>query len=292
MSKNLTINIPFDLARYATGQRKLITKYETNQVIKALDTWLVLKAESRSSWLQNWNDQKKHLFTICKISETIFRHRLKVLQGLELLTYDRNAIRLCSWDDLQTVLQCDISKKFTIDYDIFNSQKVSQWLIATEIKDNQNRQDFKIIKNLNQNPAIIKRVISALIKAGAKENQLCDIGYFLTWLRILYYSDFVQASEIHDLLIEVRPDNNRGVKGIANAWNNKVFENDDDYRKQIIRLAKRVSYWKKVLQKSAIVAIGKIQVQSENRVRNTACKVLWLKETKQTLLCLCDQITV
>src|SRR6185295_18998399 len=156
------------------------------------------------------------------------------------------------------------------------------------------RQDFKIIKRLNENPAVIKIVMSALIKAGAKEDQLNDISYFLTWLRIVYLNDFVAASEIHDLLVEVRPDNNRGVKDIANAWNNRAFENDGEYKKQIMRLAKRVSYWKNKLLNSAIIHVSKIQVQSMERVRNSACKVLWLdtdnmrknypdKRAKQTL---------
>ena len=67
MVKHLTIHIPYDLAAYVVRQRSLVTKYETNCIIKALDTWLVLKSESRSSWLQNWNEQKQRLFSICKI---------------------------------------------------------------------------------------------------------------------------------------------------------------------------------------------------------------------------------
>ncbi len=278
MNNSLTISIPYELARYATWQRTLVTKYETNQVIKALDTWLVLKSESRSSWLQRWNFQKQHLFAICKISETIFRHRLKLLQDMNLVTFDRHSIKLCSWEQLGKLLSIDINKKFSIVYDITNKQRVQDWIIATEIKDNQNRQSYSIIRKVNENPECSKAVINAMLKAGADKDKISDIDYFLGRFKSLYFSDFVRVSDIHELMIDIRPDTNRGVKGIANAWKCK---------RPIT-----VTYWKRVLQKSQIIHIDKLQVQSEDRARNATCKVLWLKQAKQTLLCLCDQITV
>jgi hypothetical protein len=278
VNDKLTIHIPFDLARHAVWQRKLVTKYETNQVIKSLDTWLVLKAETKSSWLQNWNRQKQHLFAICKVSESIFRHRLKLLQDMHLVTFDRHSIRLCSWDELGKEFSIKIDNKLSIEYDLQSKQRVQDWIIATEIKDNQNRQSFAIVKKVNENPDCSKAVIAAMVKAGANKDDLSDMDCFLSWFKALYLSDFVRVSDIHELMMKIRPDTNRGVKGIAGAWNCK---------RPIT-----ITYWKRVLQKSKIVHIDKLQVQSENRARNAACRVLWLKEAKQTLLCLCDQITV
>ncbi len=94
----------------------------------------------------------------------------------------------------------------------------------------------------------------------------------------MYTNDFVRLSDIHEEMILIRPDNNRSVQGIANAWKAKHKVT--------------VSYWKKVLQSQQIIDIGKMQIQSQERARNKECKVLWLKKDKQTLLCLCDQVTI
>lgn len=278
MNEQITISIPVELARHAVWQRKLVTKYHTNQLIKALDTWLVLKADSKPSYIQLWNKQKVDLLTKCKCTETIFRHRLKVLKSLKLLVYDRHHIRLCSWKELEKIFTIDITEKFTIQYDITNKQRVQDWLIATEIKDNQARQDYKIMQNLNKNPDSKLAAIVELIANGADRNRLSEPGYFLSMLRSVYRSDFVQESDIHAVLTEIRPDNNRGVKAIASAWKCKH--------------PTTVSYWKRVMQSSGIIDVAKLQIESKDRVRNKHCKVLWLTGPKQTLLCLCDQLTI
>lgn len=276
LKDHLVITIPFDLAGYVTAQRKLVRKYETNQVIKALDLWLVLKHETTSGIIQDWNEQKSWLVGIAKCSESIFRHRLKVLQSLGIASYDRHTIRLCSWTRLAELFSIDTTQRLTIQYNFNDKQRVQEWLIAAEIQDNKNRQDIAIIAKLNKNPGINVRVSKALIAAGADESQLSDMNYLLTWLRIVYRTDFIAGSDLHEVMIDIRPDNNRGVKGMARAWNAKS--------------PVTVSYWKAVLSKSKVIDVGKLQVQSDTRQRNKECCVLWIKETKQTMLCLCDSI--
>jgi hypothetical protein len=274
----LTISIPVDLASYAVWQRSLCRKYETNQVIKALDTWLLLKNDTRSSWIQDWNKQKTWLLKLCKISESIFRHRLRVLSDLKLIRYDRTGIRLCSWNQLERTFEIATDRKFTIQYNLNDKQRIQEWLIATEIRENQSRQAYKVNQKLNKNPELYRVFTDAIINAGADRNKLNDRSYFLQWLKILYHEDFIKASKIHAELIEVRPDTNRSVKGMANAWCYKAPQS--------------VSYWKGILQKSGIIDVDKLQIRSTDRVRNKHCRVLWLKKDLQTLLCLCDQILV
>ena len=278
MIDTLTIQIPYELARYIVGQRSLVTRYETNALIKALDTWLVLKAETKSSFIQGWNQQKQYLLSLCKVSESIFRARLKILQDLQLVQYNRNDIRVCSWDRLATQFEIDIQAKFTVQYSIHDKKRIQDWLIATEIKDRQNRQAYKILQKVNKNPEIEMAFIAAIIKAGGDRNRLSDPVYFINWLMILYRNDFIMGSDIHDLLVEIRPDTNRGVRTMANHWKCKS--------------PTTISYWKRILQRSGIVDISKLQIESNDRMRNPLCKVLWLKEVKQTLLCFCDSITV
>jgi len=278
LSEYIELSIPYELSKYAVWQRKLVTRYETNQLIRALDTWLVLKHETTSGYIQCWNSQKDRLLKICKCSESILRHRLKILASLKLLTIDRHGIHICSWQKLARAFDISIEKKLSLQYNINDTQKIHQWIIATEIEDNKQRQDFMIITKLNKNPEAKMIVTAALIAAGADGSQLDDMNYFLTWLRVVYHNDFIRVSDIHDVLVEIRPDNNRGVRGLANEWK--------------CRHAMTISYWKKILKKNGIIDISSLQIQSRERARNRYCRVLWLKNSQQTLLCLCDQIEI
>jgi len=289
VDKILTIQIPYELARYAVGQRSIVNRYSTNQVIKALDTWLVLKAEAPGSYIQNWNKQKEHLLSLCKCSETIFRHRLQLLKKIFLLQFDRHHIRLCSWDAMAKLMDIDITQKFSIQYEISSKQRVQEWIIATEIKDNQSRQAYMVLKNVNKNPETKEVFTAAMIKAGADATRLKEPEYFLGQLKSLYLQDFVQASEIHQELISIRPYTDRGVRSMAATWKAKH--------------GMTISYWKNVLQKAGIIDVSKLEVVSTTRTRNEFCRVKWLDTKKirasvperrmqQTILFLCDQIFV
>ena len=279
MIQELTISIPVELARLATTQRTLANKYQVNNFIRCIDTWLVLKAITRSGIIQDWNKQKKELLQLCKVSETIFRSRLSWLHKKNFLCYDKKNIRIASFDSLAKILEIDLSKKYSFPYKIDNKQRVQEWIIATEIQDNQQRQDYMILKRVNKNPEFKMQLTIAMINDGADRARLNkEPEYFLSRMKSLYIADFIQASDIHELLIDVRPDNNRGVKGMQRSWNTKS--------------AQTVSYWKKILQSVGIIDISKFQVQSCERVRNINCKVIWLKKDKETLLVLPDQLTV
>lgn len=279
--ESLDISIPFELAKYTIWQRSLVKKHETNQVIRAIDTWLILKHLTSSGHIQQWNEQKEYLLKMCKCSESVFRHRLQLLESMQLISLykinrKKDSIRICSWETLSKIFLIKTDNKITIQYNANDNQKIQYWLIAAEIQDNKNWQDLAIIRKLKKNIELYNAVIIALLKEGADRNRLNDMQYFLMYMRIVYRNDFIQVSEIHNELIEVRPDNNRSTKGIANAWNCKH--------------PVTISYWKNILKKTGVIDISSIQIESQERVRNKQCKVLWLKQRKQTLLCLCDQI--
>lgn len=201
-----------------------------------------------------------------------------MLADLQLLKFDRHNITLASWDRMKEIFSIDTDNTITIQYNINDKQKVHQWLIAAEIQDNQNRQDYVILKRINKNADLKNSLTIALIQFGADRTRLNDARYFLSQLKALYLQEFIQPSEIYPVLINVRPDNNRSVEGIKAAWNCKS--------------AVTVSYWKGKLQSAGIIAYSHLQVQSMTRARNKDCKVLWLKKAQETLLCLPDQITV
>lgn len=297
MTDILTIKIPFELARYATAQRKTVTTYDTNAIIKALDTWLILKSLSRPSFLQSWNKQKSYLFKVCKCSESIFRSRLKQLQALELVEFDKNNIRLCSWSDMGSLLEIDTTQKITIKYDTTKPQRIQEWLIAAEIQHNKNSQDYKIIRKLQENPEVLEEIKNTMIGDGADKEKLKEQSYFLNRLRSLYWQDFQEASYLHDVYVQIRPDNNRGVRGMARAWTPKQGTKEEIKAREIKNIS-RIMYWKKKLIKAGIIYVYGLEIESTTRTRNKHCHVLWLPECKksprkdsfQTLLCLCDQI--
>ena len=189
-----------------------------------------------------------------------------------------DSLKLCSWQQLAKKFDINIEKKLTLQYNINDTQRVQDWIIATEIQENKDRQDTAVIRKLNKNPESYAAIFSALLRYGADAKRLNNSSYFLSWMKSFYFYDFVQVSDIHDVLIEFRPDNNRGVKTMADHWNCKNPQ--------------LVSYWKARLQKSKIIDITKIQIESQERARNKHCKVLWLNVPKETLLCLCDQIEI
>jgi len=243
-----------------------------------MDTWLVLKAITRSGYIQDWNKQKAEILQLCKCSETIFRLRLRWLSKKNFLCLEGKSIRISAYNTVAKILNIDLNKKFIIQYDSTSKQRVQEWLIATEITDNQQRQDYMILKRVNKNPHFNMQLTAAMIKDGADCNQLADADYFLHHMRSLYLADFVVASDIHDLLIDVRPDNNRGIKAMKKAWNTRATQT--------------VCYWKKILSSVGIIDIQKRKIQSCERVRNKYCKVLWSKADAETVLVLSDDITV
>lgn len=190
----------------------------------------------------------------------------------------RDTITLCSWEQLEKIFDIDTKQKFKINYNVTDDKKLFHWIFATEIQDNKNRQDFSIIKKLKANATVKNLFDQALIKAGADLTRLTDPNYYLVRLRMLYENDFLRPSEIHAELIELRPDNNRGVKGIAHSWNAKH--------------PTTASYWKKILMSAGIIDVTSLIIQSQERARNKHCHVIWMKKEKQTAITMCDQIEV
>lgn len=289
MNEGIKIAIPYELARYASSTRRKVNVYETNQLIRAIDTWLILKHITTSGLIQNWNNQKKDLFKICKCSESIFRNRIKILKELQLLTFDRHDIRICSWEKMEKLLSISTKERLIIQYNTNDKQTISQWIFAAEINDNQKRQAFVIDKKLNKNPDYYLSVIAAMLQSGADATRIKEPGYIITWMQIMYREGFIKGSEIYHLLTEIRPDTNRGVKGISASWQCKHPQT--------------VSYWKKKMKQSGIIDISKLMLKSEVRQRNKSCHVIWLdtkniranypgRRAKDTMLCLCDQISI
>lgn len=293
MPEALTIKIPYELATYAVWQRSLVNKNHSNKFIKAIGTWCVLKAISRAP-LQNFTQQRQILAALCQRSDSAFRSDINFLIKQKFIKKETGSLVLLSWQALADSLDLNFTTKKIFVYEKASKQPIAQWIIATDIEANQHKQAYMILKRLNKNPEKKRNFINAMIKEGDDAARLStDNKYFISCLKSLYLSDFVQASEIHEDLIQVRPDTNRGVRGIATAWGHKNYKVHPT----------TISYWKKKMQQSGIIDVSKLSIESRDRVRNKSCHVIWLNTRRirrqfpgrakmQTMLQMCDQITV
>lgn len=274
----MKISIPYELAAYLVAQRKQVNKYETNQLIRAVGTWLLLKHETSSGIISSWTLQKKHLLQLCKCNENTFRHRLRVLSDIGFLQVKRSVIHLSSWKTIETILGIDCRDRMPVQYNINDKQQIYQWIIAAEIEDNKRRQDYMILAKMDKNIELKSELIALALSMGADRARITDDDYLLSWLRTIYISSFHRSSDIHRLMNVIRPDNNRSVKAIRRAW--------------CARSTQTVSYWKHSLSSAGIISVQKMQVESVDRSRNKYCTVLWLKKQQQTLLVMPDIIEI
>ena len=223
------------MAQLAVSGRRLVNVYETNQKIKILGRWLILKHLSKPGILKEWNSQKDYILKLCKCSDASFRKSLTALKEINLISFTkinrkRDTINVCSWQQLASILNINVKERSQpIKININDKQKIDFWIIATEIKHNQNCQDKAISKKLGVNAEVKRSIDTELIKFGADVKRLTNLQYYLTEFRKLYRNDFIRLSETHNELISLRPDNNRSTKGIANAWLNS-FEIKEPFR--------------------------------------------------------------
>lgn len=233
----------------ATAERHLVDKYQTNKFIKQITFFLILKAETPFSFIQNYAKQIDYLSFITQCERQTFKKRLAWLVSEKLATIENEGrdIRLCSWKEVSVLYYCNVDSFKLIQYNPYEQKNIHLQLLAVEIEDNKNRQTYMVKTKLEKNPALTQVIKNTLCQYGADEKKLNDFNYLLNGMRQLYKRSFEQEPEIFAMLNNVRPDTNRGVKGIAKAWDCKSPQT--------------VSYWKKRLAEAGIIRIYKGEVK-------------------------------
>lgn len=259
---------------------RLRNKYETNRDLRDVSVWLILKHLTTSGKIKDWRgDQLQNLLMICKRRPGSFWQCLKRLQQLGFVTLEGGDIILCSWQDLYEFYGVDQSSHtYTFQYDYTSNEKIEYRIISADIEINQGRQGFKVLRKLDKNPVHKAILITEIIKRGADRFRLKEPEYLRAQLKMLYMDDFQSVSDIHDVIILYRPFTDRGIKGMAAAWNRKSPSTATYAIRQMI--------------KQKIIDRSKLQIQSQDRVRNPFCDIKWVKATKQTLQAFCGMITV
>jgi hypothetical protein len=275
----LHLKFPVELCRYAITERKLVKTYETNRFAKNITAFIILKAESRYSLIKNWTKQIDYLSRLCQCERQTMKARIKWMAEKEFITFEGSHIRLKSWKHISNLLYINLDKFNTLQYDCTKDSNLHLRLFTTEIEENKSRQLYMVQKKLQQNPGLHSQVKTILEHCGADVRRFNNTQYFINALRKVYKESFRLEPALHKILNQVRPDCNRGIKGMAYAWDFKCKQS--------------VSYYKKKMQESGIAVIHKGErITSIERSRNRDCHVIWDNRKKATVLALVDIIEV
>lgn len=277
--KILSLKIPYNLASRAVAERHKVEKYETNNFIKYITFFLILKAETPFGFIQDYKKQIDHLSFITQCERQTFKKRLAWCVSEGLATIEGDDIRLVSWKQVSALYYCNLDSFKLVQYNPHEQKNIHLHLFAADIEDNKKRQTYMVKQKLEKNPALTQEIKSIMLNCGADVTKLNDFDYVLNGMRKLYRESFVVEPEIHAMLNRVRPDVNRGIKGIAKAWDCKS--------------TMTVCYWKKRMAEAGIIRIYKGErLTSEERTRNKQCDIKWKGKTKQTILCLVDTLHI
>lgn len=289
----LHLKFPVNLTAYALEQRRIVydgtynkktaRQYTTNRHIKNLMSFVILKALTPQGKINNYRTQLGYLATYCQCSKKTMLQRIAYMQDQQLITIEGADIRLNGWKQVCSTLQLNGKQFTTIIYDYANDKNIFLRFFAAEIETNKEQQAHMIKVKLQRNPALKLKVQASMLQHGADRNRLDEFAYLLNGMRLLYKQSFIAEPQLHEMLCQVRPDCNRGVKAIAYAW--------EFNSKQL------VSYYKGKLAASNIATIIKGErITSKCRARNEHAHVMWDarkgKRNGKTVLSLVDSIVI
>lgn len=275
----LHIKIPVALAGEILCMREKRNSYETNRTLKNFTSFLILKAASTYGVYNNYRKQIGYIATLCQCSKQTMFKRLAWMESETLLQFEGGNIRLNGWKHVATKYGVSLKQFKTIHCDTSIHKNLHLHFFAAEIEENKKRQAYMIERKLNKNSALKNAVQNVCIQFGADKAKIENFAYLHKYMQTIFTTSFIAKPDIHNLLINVRPDCNRSVKTLAAAWEFKSPQS--------------VSYYKAKLAAEKIASIDKgKRITSQTRARNEAAHVIWNKSRKQTVLCLVDHIEI
>lgn len=275
----LTLKIPVELARNTLAMRAKVNKYETNRHLKNITAFIVLKSVTSYGLIKDYKQQMNYLCAITQCSNQTFCKRLQWLQNEGLLSIEGGNIRLNGWKQVAALYNLNLKAFNTVVYDTTTDKNIFLRLFATEIEANKEQQVYMIKTKLQRNLALKNRIQAAMLKHGADVKRINEFNYLHNGMRKLFTFSFIAEPELHALLYQVRPDCNRSVYTLANAWHFKSPQS--------------VSYYKRLFATNNIATIHKGErIESKSRARNEFAHVIWNKRRLQTVLSLVDTISI
>lgn len=276
-----------------TTERK--DHHATNSMVRLLDIWCRLCAYAgQSTVIKQYKSQYKDMTAFCECSINKLKPALKELNRMGWINMDDYNMRIHSEKYVYSLCGLDFKKKTDRTYikpeKIKDEKTTYFWLYVADVSDNRHRQAYMFHKAVMQTPEKKLQVYAELRSQGFNPYKAEDDPMWLAArMHAVYLESFHRnGSEMHDFLVENRPDVNRSVNGMAAAWDT---------------CPQNVSYIKKqmVLQGIAFIQKGGT-VSSPHWARNKECHritkdgiemargVLWNKRTQETFQAFCDDI--
>jgi hypothetical protein len=265
--------------------------------LRLLDIWCRLRGYGEGHLIRDRKKKMASLATFCECSVSKLRYMLMQLQQMGWLHFDDYCIAITS--EAKVYSLCGIDHNRAIDRIYYKPEKIKNekqsfyWLYVAEIDDNRKRQAYTFTKNLLNTSDINAKIWikTFLLKRGYDvEKTIGDTAIMPKLMQAVYLDSFTKHTEdeIHEFLVKNRPDVNRSVYGIADAWSVSP---------------QTVSDVKKQIRRRCLVDIVKLgTISSRQWARNGACHritrngietvkgTLWNARTKETFQAICDDI--
>lgn len=281
--------------KYKTERKN---KYRSTERLRLLDIWCRLRGSGHGHIIWDHKKKIKELASFCECGITKLKESIKKLSDMGWLYVDDACIAITSERKVYGLCGLDFERKTDSIYvkpDKIKDEKQSHyWLYVASIADNRSRQAFAFTKAVLNTSDINARIWikTYLHKQGHDDpDKIMGTPSKITAImKSVYLDSFTryQEDEIHNFLVENRPDVNRSVYGMAEAWNSTP---------------QTVSGIKKQIRNRALAEIQKLgTISSEHRARNSACHrisldgtervkgTLWNKKTQETFQAICDDI--
>lgn len=284
--------------RYTHKKEKYTTErpinYKTNQRIRLLDIWCRLRAFEPTHVIRQRKSKMQAMSRYCECSIGKLRPALNELHRMGWIHMDDHCIAITSEQRVYSLCGLDYYRKldrvFYKPEKIDNEKTTYHWLYLAEIEDNRQRQGYMFHQAITQTPEN-KLWMYGVIQSNGYEIMETEHDHMLVasmmndvYMRSLHGREV----EMHDFLVEHRPDVNRSVLGMAYAWNTHPMN---------------VCYIKKKLLSQRLAEIKKIgTISSPGRSRNPFIHIatvngvekargtLWNKKSQTTFQSFCDDI--
>lgn len=240
----------------------------TNQFIRNISAWLILKNETSSAVIQNYRTQLQRLAAKCKISERTLRSRIAWMKSEGLVHEEGKDLVIHKYEVLKKKYSINIKQREqTILYNETDNTSLAETIIAIAIKKMQERWMEVYWKKLTQNPDEYKTLYDFFIHLGADAAMLHDREYF----RQCHLEAIIQAYEeekpgqpaydlLHKILKNANPDLNCTAATYANKFG--YSEGKEDENGEVIPAAMSFCQLKFRLAKKGLLEFEKGHVNS------------------------------
>ena len=212
--------------------RELKTKYQTNNEIKYIALYYLLKGISQTGIIKQYARNLEHILNYTGLSQGSFYRHLNELVKFGLVTKQSNNLVICDYKTLYKVYGVEEEQTpITINYDP-NTHKFVHLLEFSTLADNIYRQNLLIKKKLEKSPYTLE-----LLQRYAKQQTTART------LAVAQKHAFVNGSDELNTLFFINPNVTITWKRLFREFNFKSY--------------KSVSYLKKKLQRNKIVTIDK-----------------------------------